>query len=360
MLDYARTRGWVDDEHGAVRGHVERRAAARSRASRTASGVSGALRDAVLLSFDNLGEAADLERHGAPPRGAAPFGHRRAAARAGCARRAGPARDLLRRGAQRRALSPGAARHRGGRPRGRAARLAPRALGRAVTRRGGRAAGPRRRRARGAGPRHRGLPAAGRRAGGAHDRRTGRARPALVLAGRRARGAPGRRRQPALPLAGGRRLPPPGVLHRSAHSSGRPGGRRLAAGGRRCAHRRARRAGRRTARPHPASVPHARGRRGGAGAARARAPGRAGGPRASAGSRRGASSRRWWARSCRADALRAASCGCAPPTTWSRGREPAAVGARAAPPPRVPRREACVFGNTWLKPREGWAPLGAP
>jgi hypothetical protein len=28
MLDYARTRGWVDDEHGAVRGHVERRASA--------------------------------------------------------------------------------------------------------------------------------------------------------------------------------------------------------------------------------------------------------------------------------------------------------------------------------------------
>ena len=26
MLDDARTRGWVDDEHGAVRGHVERRA----------------------------------------------------------------------------------------------------------------------------------------------------------------------------------------------------------------------------------------------------------------------------------------------------------------------------------------------
>jgi hypothetical protein len=25
MLDQARTRGWVDDEHGAVRGHVERR-----------------------------------------------------------------------------------------------------------------------------------------------------------------------------------------------------------------------------------------------------------------------------------------------------------------------------------------------
>ena len=25
MRDYARTRGWVDDEHGAVRGHVERR-----------------------------------------------------------------------------------------------------------------------------------------------------------------------------------------------------------------------------------------------------------------------------------------------------------------------------------------------
>jgi hypothetical protein len=25
MLEYARTRGWVDDEQGAVRGHVERR-----------------------------------------------------------------------------------------------------------------------------------------------------------------------------------------------------------------------------------------------------------------------------------------------------------------------------------------------
>jgi len=25
MLDYARLRGWVDDDHGAVRGHVERR-----------------------------------------------------------------------------------------------------------------------------------------------------------------------------------------------------------------------------------------------------------------------------------------------------------------------------------------------
>jgi hypothetical protein len=28
MLDYARSRGWVDDEHGAVRGHVEPRAPA--------------------------------------------------------------------------------------------------------------------------------------------------------------------------------------------------------------------------------------------------------------------------------------------------------------------------------------------
>jgi hypothetical protein len=26
MIDYARTRGWFDDEHGAIRGHVERRA----------------------------------------------------------------------------------------------------------------------------------------------------------------------------------------------------------------------------------------------------------------------------------------------------------------------------------------------
>jgi hypothetical protein len=29
MLEYARSRGWVDDDHGAVRGHVERRAAAQ-------------------------------------------------------------------------------------------------------------------------------------------------------------------------------------------------------------------------------------------------------------------------------------------------------------------------------------------
>jgi hypothetical protein len=28
MLDYARSRGWVDDEQGAVRGHVQRRASA--------------------------------------------------------------------------------------------------------------------------------------------------------------------------------------------------------------------------------------------------------------------------------------------------------------------------------------------
>jgi peptidoglycan/xylan/chitin deacetylase (PgdA/CDA1 family) len=34
--------------------------------------VSGALRDAVLLSFDNLGEAADLERQGASARGPHP------------------------------------------------------------------------------------------------------------------------------------------------------------------------------------------------------------------------------------------------------------------------------------------------
>jgi peptidoglycan/xylan/chitin deacetylase (PgdA/CDA1 family) len=34
--------------------------------------VSGALRDAVLLSFDNLGEAADLERHGAKTPGPHP------------------------------------------------------------------------------------------------------------------------------------------------------------------------------------------------------------------------------------------------------------------------------------------------
>jgi hypothetical protein len=32
MLDYARTRGWVDDELGAVRGHVERRALRTPRA----------------------------------------------------------------------------------------------------------------------------------------------------------------------------------------------------------------------------------------------------------------------------------------------------------------------------------------
>ena len=34
--------------------------------------MSGALRDAVLLSFDNLGEAADLERHGSPAPGPHP------------------------------------------------------------------------------------------------------------------------------------------------------------------------------------------------------------------------------------------------------------------------------------------------
>ena len=32
MLEYARTRGWVDDEHGAVHGHVERRALRTPRA----------------------------------------------------------------------------------------------------------------------------------------------------------------------------------------------------------------------------------------------------------------------------------------------------------------------------------------
>ena len=68
MLEYARTRGWVDDEHGAVRGHVERRRRLRHARRGRRRGVSGALRDAVLLSFDNLGEAADLERHGSPAR----------------------------------------------------------------------------------------------------------------------------------------------------------------------------------------------------------------------------------------------------------------------------------------------------
>ena len=62
MLDYARTRGWVDDEQGAVRGHVERRAVDPGDRRERRPGVSGELRDAVLLSFDNLGEAADLER----------------------------------------------------------------------------------------------------------------------------------------------------------------------------------------------------------------------------------------------------------------------------------------------------------
>ena len=67
--------------------------------------------------------------------------------------------------------------------------------------------------------------------------------PALVLAGGRAPRAHGGHRVPALPLAGGRRLPPTRVLHRPAHVLGRPGGRRLAARGRRCSHRRPRRAG---------------------------------------------------------------------------------------------------------------------
>src|SRR6185369_2154889 len=47
------------------------RGGARTGGERRA-GMSGALRDAVLLSFDNLGEAADLERHGAPPPGPHP------------------------------------------------------------------------------------------------------------------------------------------------------------------------------------------------------------------------------------------------------------------------------------------------
>ena len=177
--------------------------------------MSGELRDAVLLE---LRQPRRGRRPRAPRRAAerpASFGDRRAAARAGRARRAGPAGDLLRRGAERRALSPGAARHRGGRPRGRAARLAPRALGRAVGGRGGRAAGAAAsRRSRGWASRSRasGRPAAssGRtaiEALAAHGLRW--CSPAGEHAGRRAGVA-----MPALPLARGRRLPPPGVLHR--------------------------------------------------------------------------------------------------------------------------------------------------
>ena len=102
-------------------------------------GVSGALRDAVLLSFDNLGEAADLERHGAPAPGPHPsvtVGLPRALdALAALDLRATFFVEGLNAELYPQALRDIAR----GRPRGRAARLAPRALGRAVARRGGRA-----------------------------------------------------------------------------------------------------------------------------------------------------------------------------------------------------------------------------
>ena len=62
LLDYARTRGWVDDAQGRdPRPRGAPRVEPGHRRERR-PGVSGELRDAVLLSFDNLGEAADLER----------------------------------------------------------------------------------------------------------------------------------------------------------------------------------------------------------------------------------------------------------------------------------------------------------
>ena len=157
--------------------------------------MSGALRDAVLLSFDNLGEAADLERHGAPPRGPHPsvtVGLPRALdALAALDLRATFFVEGLNAELYPQALRDiAAAGHEVGLHGWRHERW-----DELSARRRGRAAGPRRRRARGAGPRDRGLPPARRRARGAHHRRAGRARPALVLARRRARGAPGRRRQ---------------------------------------------------------------------------------------------------------------------------------------------------------------------
>ena len=301
MLDYARTRGWVDDEHGAVRGHVERRASTPVIRRGRRPGVSRELRDAVLLSFDNLGEAADLERGTAPARGAAPLGDRRAAARARGARRAGPARDLLRRGPERRALS----RRRCATSR----RPATRSGCTAGATRSGTRCRPTRRTScsaaasppsRASASRSR---ASGRRAAGsgahtlealaAHGLRW--CSPAGERAGRTAGVA-----LPALPLARGRRLPPTRVLHRPAHrlgATGRPSPRRArppmrssapstrGATTRSCS----------SCTPSSCSRTPRRRRRGGCSSTW---PGRS--PGASAGWRRAASSRRWWARSCRA------------------------------------------------------------
>ena len=92
----------------------------------------------VAVTFDNLGEASDLERGWWPedePLGRAPLGHEGAAAAAGGARRGRPAGDVLRRGAQHRALPGDAGRPRRARARGGLPRLAPRALGDARPRR---------------------------------------------------------------------------------------------------------------------------------------------------------------------------------------------------------------------------------
>ena len=120
----------------------------------------------VSVTFDNLGEASDLERGWWPedePLGRALLGDRGAAARARGARRRRPARDVLRRGAQHGALPGHAARARRARARGRLPRLAPRALGGARSRDGARSAAAQRRGDARAGPASRA--ASARRAG---------------------------------------------------------------------------------------------------------------------------------------------------------------------------------------------------
>ena len=95
----------------------------------------GGARGAVSVSFDNLGEAAELELGRATPTAARRplLGHHGAAARARRARRRAAERDVLRRGRQRRDLPGRAARDRRRRPRGRLPCVVPRGVGPAGT-----------------------------------------------------------------------------------------------------------------------------------------------------------------------------------------------------------------------------------
>ena len=150
-LERDRSRHGQRDLRQPRRGH-------RARARRVAGG-----RAARRALHRHAGPAADHR----PPRGDRPAG------------------DVLRRGPQRRALSRGAARARGCRPRGGLPRLVPRDLVRARRGRGARAARARRPGARGPRAAARRLPAAGRRAHPRLDARARRPRLHVLLARRR-------------------------------------------------------------------------------------------------------------------------------------------------------------------------------